>query len=146
MTASAEAVEYTTDYGETEDESMKYGIAGFSTRFSAAIFLLVVVATALSSLAQQQMGRGGHTLDANLQLGSGGYNRAVRPSGYMAGRRYTIGSSKPLYVVGPRGGMHYSPNNAFFPRSQYRATGYPGRFSDTATTGASLSRFRYWNR
>ena len=125
---------------------MKYRITGFSPRFSVVIFLLVVVATAFSSLAQQKLRHDGHALDANLQLGSGGYNRAVRPPGYMADRRYTVGSSKPLYVVGPGGGMHYSPNNAFFPRSQYRATGYPGRFSDTATTGASLRRFRYWNR
>ena len=87
----------------------------------------------------QQLVGGGHALDNNLRMGSGGYNRTRPNANYMAGQRYAPGQSKPLYLVSSTGEMVYSPNNAFFPNSRYTATGYRADYQSAGWH----SRFRY---
>jgi hypothetical protein len=79
--------------------------------------LLTIAAVPLVVVAQ-------HALDMNLRVGSNGYNRPLPRNSMMSSQRYTPGSGKSLYVVSATGEMVYSPNNAFFPRQRYTATGY----------------------
>jgi len=109
-------------------------------RTSAIVALgAIVAALPLGAVVGQQLVVGGHALDQNLRLGSGGYNRRVPNSNYMVGRRYYPGQSKPLYVLNQEGELQYSPNNAFFPKTQYRAVGYQATYQ----TPGYNRRFRY---
>ena len=105
--------------------------------------LLTLIVPSSSVSGQRQVSRGGHALDANLQLGSGGYNRHSRSTrSYLQRRPYAVGSSRQLYTVNRAGTMTYNPNNAFAPRSPYRATGYTGDYSSRSYH----RRFRYQGR
>jgi hypothetical protein len=108
---------------------------------TATVVMALVIAAVGTAFGQMQVSRGGHALDANLKLGSGGYNRPARASSVVSRSRYTHGSSRSLYTVNSRGQMRYNPNNAFTPRSRYRATGYTGDYSSRSYH----SRFRYQN-
>ena len=107
---------------------------------ASALLALLVIALTSTSIAQRRADGGGRILDANLGVNSGGYNRPV-PCGRspLQTQRYSVGSSRPLYVVGRGGTMHYNRHNAFSPRHRYRATGYTGHY----TSRSSLHRFRY---
>lgn len=94
--------------------------------------ILTIAALPLAVVAQ-------NALDMNLQVGSGGYNRPVRTSTLMPATRYVPGNSKPQYVVGMRGDLVYSPNNAFFPQSRYTATGYTATYQSPGWS----RQFRY---
>jgi hypothetical protein len=89
-----------------------------SHRWSACIAALAVVVLAIPGSAQQRVGTGGRALDANLQLGSGGYNRPTSSGVMMA---------KPLYKVGQSGEMRYDASAAF---------GRPRRFEAPRSVGA----------
>ncbi len=112
------------------------------------ILALLLVLPEATIWAQQQVGQGGHALDGNLQLGSGGYNRRTSAPSRIQRSRYAVGgyagrgrgsSSRSLYTVNRAGGMSYSRHNAFAPRSRYRSTGYSGnRYSS-----GYQRRFRY---
>jgi hypothetical protein len=83
---------------------------------------LMAVLVAGVALGQYQVS-GGRALDANLMRGSSGYN-ASRAGSALVNKRYTIGSTKPLYTVTNTGELAYNPYNAFYPNSFYTATGY----------------------
>ncbi len=101
-----------------------------------AILVLLLGLPAATSWARQQKVQYGRALDANMKLGSGGYNRHTSaPSriqrnryavGSYAGRSRAGGSSKSLYAIDRTGSMSYTRHNAFASRSRYRSTGYTG--------------------
>jgi hypothetical protein len=103
---------------------------------------LLAAATALAAARQVEMSGGGRALDANLRLGSGGYNTRTTGGSRLYRQRYTPGSSRALYVVDGQGNMAYSPSNAFNPHGMYRATGYTGDLHSSQYQ----RRFRYYNR
>ena len=104
-----------------------------------ALLATIVIGLPLTAVVGQQLIVGGHDLDANLRMGNGGYNRRMANPNYMVGQRYTPGQSKPLYVVNKYGDLSYSPNNAFFPKQRYTATGYNATYRSPGYT----QRFRY---
>jgi hypothetical protein len=106
------------------------------------VILALGVLVAGAAYAQRRMSDG-RRLDANLQVGSGGYNRGVSQSTLLRQQGYVVGRDRSLYVPTDSGGMRYSPNNAFSPRGQYRATGYQGQYSGHGVSASSLRRFRY---
>jgi hypothetical protein len=85
-----------------------------------------------------------HALDANLRVGSGGYN-TIRPQVTM---------SKPLYKVGAHGGMRYNAGVAtgspeVYTSAKYRRGGRPDMFDPPAslnrrhTSATALARPSY---
>lgn len=101
--------------------------------------LMLLMPSETSWAHRQQVGYGGHALDASLQLGSGGYNRSVSAPSRFRRSRYAVGNSRSLYTVSRAGGLRYNRHNAFAPRSRYRSTGYTGnRYSRSYHR-----RFRY---
>ena len=85
--------------------------------------LLVLAAAAL--LVPGTLAVGQYALDANLRVGSGGYNRPTRGAA-LKQTRYQPGRTKSVYTVTGDGRMVYNQNNAFNPNSRYTATGYSG--------------------
>ena len=104
--------------------------------------LMLLMPAATSWAHRQQLGQGGHALDASLQLGSNGYNRRSSAPSYLQRSRYAVGNSRSLYTVNRAGGLSYNRHNAFASRSRYRSTGYTGnRYSR-----GYHRRFRYQGR
>jgi hypothetical protein len=99
----------------------------------------VVVALPLGAVIGQQLIIGGHALDNNLRIGSGGYNHPSAKASLMSTQRYAPGQTKPLYVTSRTGSLVYSPNNAFMPTSRYTATGYNAAYQSPGWH----SQFRY---
>jgi hypothetical protein len=96
-----------------------------SRRWSACLAALAVVILAIPGSAQQRVGSGGRALDANLQLGSGGYNRPTSSGVMMA---------KPIYRVGSSGEMRYNEAAAF---------GRPRRFEPPRNAGGYSLQTNY---
>ncbi len=103
-----------------------------------AVAGLLVFGSMSIALAQYRMGAG-HSLDASLKVGSGGYNRPAH-GGRMSRHRYGVGSSRPVYSVRMDGEMRYNRNNAFA-RGRYGVTGSQGGFGR-----AHHHRYRYTGR
>ncbi len=85
----------------------------------AVLAVLLLVLPGSSTQAQRRADRGGHALDASLQLGSGGYNRPVRTNSFV---------SKPLYKVSGSGEMRYSSSSAFGRPRQFQAPRRAGNY------------------
>jgi hypothetical protein len=105
----------------------------------AGVLVALLVALPLGAVLGQQLIVGGHALDSNLRMGSGGYNRPSAKTSYMSTQRYAPGATKPVYVVGQTGEMVYKPNNAFFPKTRYTSTGYNATYQKPGWH----SQFRY---
>lgn len=118
-----------------------------------AFLVMLLGLPAATSWAMQQKVQYGRTLDANMKLGSGGYNRHTRaPSriqrnryavGSYAGRGRAGGSSRSLYAVDrTTGDMSYTRKHSFAARSRYRSTGYSG----SRYTSSYHRSYRYQGR
>lgn len=101
--------------------------------------LMILIAVPQPGAPAQQLAADGRALDANLRLGSGGYNRRVSAPNQLQRSRYKAGSSRSPYVIGRHGDFRYSRNNAFAPRGRYKSTGYKG----SRHSNAYSKRFRY---
>lgn len=108
------------------------------TRKATVIVALVVMVFVGISVGQQVVNRG-YALDANLQVGSGGYNRAARGS-YLYRPRYTVGATR--YGVNNRGGVGFYRSHNSMARQRYKSTGYRGSRSYQSRNFPSR-RYRY---
>ena len=105
--------------GFTRDSKHHRVARGGRARLLASIGLGVLVVTAGFSAvrAQQLVGSGGHALDANLRLGSGGYNRTRGGSRFVARHPYAVETTRQRYKGGTTG-------RTFATQRRYDATGY----------------------
>ena len=106
------------------------------------ILVLLLGLPAATSWAMQQRVQFGRALDANMKLGSNGYNRHTSAPSRIQRNRYAVGSSRSLYSVNNTGSMSYTRHNVFAPRSRYRSTGYSG----SSYTRSHHRSFRYQGR
>ena len=111
------------------------------------ILVLLLGLPAATSWARQQKVQYGRALDANMKLGSNGYNRHTRAPSRIQRNRYAVGSyaggrSRSLYAVNRNGSMTYTRRNVFASRSRYRSTGYTG----SRYTNNYHRSFRYQGR
>ncbi len=111
------------------------------------ILVLLFGLPAATSWARQQKVQFGRTLDANMKLGSNGYNRHTRAPSRIQRNRYAVGSyaggrSRSLYAVDNTGSMSYTRKHSFASRSRYRSTGYTG----SRYTSSYHRSYRYQGR
>ena len=86
-----------------------------------------LLACALSGAAVAQ-----YVLDANFQVGSGGYNRPSPTGAALLRQRYTVATTRSVYTVNGNGNLVYNKRAAFNRPSRYQPTGYASHYERAA--------------
>jgi hypothetical protein len=102
-----------------------------------SVLLIALTATLSVAYAQYRIDTG-RALDANLQMGSGGYNQMGRAG--IQKTLYRPDMQAEIYRANKSGEMTYNPNNAFLTPTRYAATRYTG-YGPTSK-GAARTRYR----
>ena len=106
-------------------------------RLMLTLLVAAVLATLLTTrILGQVRQESGHGLDANLQLGSGGYNSSGRGA---VGQRNTARLYRPAYSVSRPASVRRDHYNTFLADRQYNVARSVGPYNDRAIRGTSPS-------